>query len=79
MDITEEEQKRKEALKKSRKKYYDNNREKILENLRTWCECDNCGSRVKKVNISRHKRTDRCKELSKYFKTTSKVDKKICV
>jgi len=44
----------------NKKQYYQNNREKLLEYMKQKINCDRCGSIVRKGDIARHQRTQKC-------------------
>jgi len=48
----------KEKLKIKKKEYYENNKKNILEKLNEKITCE-CGAIVAKINIARHKRTNK--------------------
>jgi len=41
-------------------KYYEANKERLLAQKAEKISCDNCGRKVRKSNMSQHKRTKRC-------------------
>jgi len=44
----------------NKKQYYQDNREKLLEKQKQKITCDHCGSIVRKGDIAKHKRTQKC-------------------
>ena len=54
----------KEIIAKKKKQYYDNNKEKIAEKQKLKVTCE-CGCKVRKYDLPRHKKTNKHLELMK--------------
>jgi len=61
----------KENIKEQKKEYYHQNKEKINEKLKEKISCPICDSIVRKADLKRHQRTDKC--LSKIEKLNTKT------
>ena len=55
----------KEELAIKQKQQRENNKEEITRKQKVKIECQLCGFKVNRSNISMHKKTDKCKKLSK--------------
>jgi len=55
----------KEVLAEKNKEYYETNKEVIVEKRKEKCKCDNCGAEIRKHDLQRHKRTQKCLSVKK--------------
>ena len=49
-----------DKILEQKKEYYQSNKEKVLEQMKQKTTCDHCGSIVRKSDIARHKKTQKC-------------------
>ena len=58
----------KEKIKERTNKYYHNNKEKINEKAKIYSSekviCDNCGSEMRRDSLSKHKKSNKCKNYN---------------
>ena len=52
-------------LREYNNEYYQKNKDKILKRKKKKIECDNCGLVMSACNMPNHRRTLKCKEISK--------------
>jgi hypothetical protein len=58
-------QKNRDKLSEQKKQYYRDNHEMIVEQRKQKITCDICGSIVRKADISKHKKTQKCMNSKK--------------
>jgi len=54
----------KENVKEYKKQYYETNKENISEKIKKKVVCDHCGSEITKTCLSRHKKSNKCKNYN---------------
>lgn len=57
--------------KEYNKRWYKKNKELQKEHMRKYIICDICGLSIRKLNITNHKKTNKCKEIHELVKKIS--------
>ena len=51
--------------KEYRKEYYEKNKQKIIEQMKTEVQCEICHEKIRKCRINRHQKTKKCQDKLK--------------